>query len=791
MLATSCKSDKRISFFVDRESSDGKTVRQLADWPRVVAESDQDRVFADSTSLESYAQYAKLAYSFTLASTEMDDLTDGFSWIALRRFLTTRPVEVLIAGLLVLLFVLPDHLTSVGQILAVPLAPASGLTWRGGRNSHSLPQLVLAFVLAATGVAALVTPLVFRSPYPYLSSILVLAFLGVALILGMDHSRRPQLLNLKIILLRPEYLARYKDAFEARRAWLLDARENAVMPELVQTINRLLGPEQEKRLIVRDTRGLRAVYHPESQVPTRAARRTEDALQRSEGASIALSGPRGCGKTNLLKVLCAYNFRFSVLVSAPTQYAPKEFLIELFQELCRQYLKDQKIPIEGDGAPTKGGTFIRLLRSKPIRFLRIAISFALLGLLVWLVVQASNRQIGQFSELPMTFWTDKRIFSAFILVVLSLLIFPKKGWQFLARSHETDLVQQARGYLQRLQAEQTATLQIGGTLPVMQAAVSRAIASRSLPWTMPELVAHLQRFLAEVAQAMERENRTVLICIDEVDRIGSADEAAKFLSEIKAIFGVPNCYFVVTVAEELGVSFSSRGIAARSVADNAFDEVISLEPMSLDLCREILTRRVPGFTDSFVRLSLVLSGGLPRDLIRAARRLVEIAIESDYELRLPEFAQRIVREEIHEAAIATRSQIAQISPDQEWGPILDRLRQRTEDITPNAKPADLLTALRDIARLPDAFPAARAAETSPVMDALNKLATLALLGLTICDVFSDDCFDIASRHYPTADTPGSFAELAAARRELSISAESCRAAVVRIRLSLSLDPPIN
>lgn len=134
MLATSCKSDKRISFFVDRESSDGKTVRQLADWPRVVAESDQDRVFADSTSLESYAQYAKLAYSFTLASTEMDDLTDGFSWIALRRFLTTRPVEVLIAGLLVLLFVLPDHLTSVGQILAVPLAPASGLTWRGAET---------------------------------------------------------------------------------------------------------------------------------------------------------------------------------------------------------------------------------------------------------------------------------------------------------------------------------------------------------------------------------------------------------------------------------------------------------------------------------------------------------------------------------------------------------------------------------------------------------------------------------------------------------------------------------
>ena len=148
------------------------------------------------------------------------------------------------------------------------------------------------------------------------------------------------------------------------------------------------------------------------------------------------------------------------------------------------------------------------------------------------------------------------------------------------------------------------------------------VAQRSLPWTMPELVAHLEDFLAQIALTEDRErHRKVMIYIDEVDRIGSADEATKFLSEIKAIFGVPHCYFVVAVAEELGLSFSRRGLNGRSVADNAFDEIISLEPMSLELSRELLTRRVPGFTEAFVRLSFVLSGGLPRDLIRVARRL--------------------------------------------------------------------------------------------------------------------------------------------------------------------------
>src|SRR6266581_3561553 len=113
-------------------------------------------------------------------------------------------------------------------------------------------------------------------------------------------------------------------------------------------------------------------------------------------------------------------------------------------------------------------------------------------------------------------------------------------------------------------------------------------------------VAHLEEFITEIAKTEDRERgRKVLICVDEVDRIGSADEASKFLSEIKAIFGVPNCYFLVAIAEELGLSLSSGGISTRSVVDNAFDEIISLEPMSFESCQDLLTRRVPGFTESF------------------------------------------------------------------------------------------------------------------------------------------------------------------------------------------------
>ena len=790
-LVAACKSDARIEFLVDRKSLDGTNVRQLVDWRAVLTESDQDRAFADATSLESYAAFAKRAYSYTVASTELDDLTGTFNWRAFRWFLTTKPTMVLVAGLLILLLTLPDHLAIAGQVTAVLLAPAAGLTWRRGATAPSIPLRMLASVLCLLGIGILVTPFLLGFRYSYLPWFLLFLFLGVVWIFSLDHAKRPLIRDFKFILLRPDNYGRDRRANEARRAWLRDALENAVMPEVVQTINRLLGPEQEKRLLVHDANGLRAIYHKDSQVSTLAARRLEEALRRSDGASIAVSGPRGCGKTNLLKELRTPESRFSVLVSAPTQYAPKEFLIELFQELCTEYIKDQKFPVESDGSRAKGAVLVQVLHSMPVRVLRVAVSAALFGLFIWdLTARKSNRQMERFTHLPISLWTDKSVFIAIILAALILLIFPKSIWHDPPRRREPELVMQARGYLRHLQAEQTATLQVGGSLPVMQAAFSKAIALRSLQWTMPELVAHLQEFLIEVAMAMAQTNRMVLICIDEVDRIGSAEEATKFLSEIKAIFGVPDCYFVVAVAEELGVTLSRSGISGRSVADNAFDEIISLEPMSFELSRELLTRRVPGFTDSFVWLSLVLSGGLPRNLIRVARRLVELTIESEYELRLPEFAQLIIREEIYEAAVSTRGQIAQLSPGEEWGPIIDRLRQRIRDAEPTAKPSDLLAALKRIAELPAEFPPTNASEASQIKDATNKLVALALLGLTTCDVFRDDCFNVVKLLDSTADAPGPYAELAAARRELSISAESCRTTVERIRLSLNLDEDV-
>lgn len=786
-LAEICKSDSRIRFFVDRSSAHGQDVRQLVDWYEVLAGSNQNRAFEDATALDSYAKFAALAHSNVRATIELEELTARPNLTAVGKFLTTRPVLFLLAVLLVLLLVLPKHAAFAGLIAATAVAPITGLAFRQASTGGKLAYFIYPVIIGGLGGATLAIPLATGYGYSYLSWAFLFAFIAVAWIFGSDHTRKPLIRDTKVILLLPRHYGLERRTYAARQTWLRDALENAVMPELIQTINRLLGPDQEKRLLVQDTQGLRAVYHKDSQVSTRAARRAEDALRRSDGASIALSGPRGCGKSSLLNQLRTADSCFSVLVSAPTQYAPKEFLMELFQEVCTEYISDQGYPLESEGALAQGTSIARALRSRPVQFLRIAIALALTGLLAWSLTGRSAT--SHVDGMPKGVWADRPVITALVLAALVFAFLPKRHWRnWFRKASEPPLIAQARRYLLRLQAEQTASVQLSGTLPVLQAAFTRVVAQRALPWTTPELVAHLGSFIEQIArtEAVERRRR-VMICIDEVDRIGSVDEATKFLSEIKAIFGLPHCYFVVTVAEELGLLLSQRGMNGRSIADSAFDEIIVLEPMSFELCRELLTRRVPGFTEPFVWLSFVLSGGLPRDLIRVARRLAEMTIESDYELRLAEFAERLVREEIDEAAVATRGMIAQLSPGQEWGSALNLLRQRARDLRPETKPVDLLAALQDLAGLPGLLPVPAATGTPGPRDAVVKFSTFALLGLTTCDLFRDSCFDMAGLRDPAAVPPGPFIELAAARRDFAISAEGCRAAVETLRHSLCLD----
>ena len=103
----------------------------------------------------------------------------------------------------------------------------------------------------------------------------------------------------------------------------------------------------------------------------------------------------------------------------------------------------------------------------------------------------------------------------------------------------------------------------------------------------------------------------MVISIDEVDKIRDSDRAEAFLNDIKAIFGVPGCLYLVSLSEDAMAGFARRTPSIRSTFDSAFDELVPVGPMTYRHSEQLLFKRVTGVPRPFIALCHVLAGGLP------------------------------------------------------------------------------------------------------------------------------------------------------------------------------------
>jgi hypothetical protein len=149
------------------------------------------------------------------------------------------------------------------------------------------------------------------------------------------------------------------------------------------------------------------------------------------------------------------------------------------------------------------------------------------------------------------------------------------------------------------------------------------------PAGLPSVIERFRAYSARVADwnrsRPDRDEGRLLICIDEMDKISDSARAEQFLNEIKAIFGVPGCLFLVSISEDAMMVFTQRTPAIRTAFDSAFDAVVVVQPMIFVEAQHLLDLRVSGIPRPFLALCHVLAGGIPRELIRAARSLRQVA----------------------------------------------------------------------------------------------------------------------------------------------------------------------
>ncbi|MFD9062275.1 AAA family ATPase [Kitasatospora purpeofusca] len=585
----------------------------------------------------------------------------------------------------------------------------------------------------------------------------------------------------------------------------------ALVPKLQILVDQMLGPDQESLLRVEDHGGLRDVHAPEYVVPSNAEALLRQKMEQLDGGTIAVCGPRGAGKSTLLRACSTrpnHGFDLTVFVQAPADYTPQDFLLTLFGEVCERYL-------EFYGAPVGTGLFTTRRRRQELqrrawRALKWLVCFllavaALTGAfsrgLQWSYYHFLKPQVidhvGHWWSLSrdwvMAFWTDYPWWSSAILFVAGMRLMPTI--RFRKRTPQMLLtVQRCQHYLYRLRTVQSSssTVNIGAPGPQEIAfGHSKTTSMSSVPLTFPELVADFRELLTEIAvwHPLYFRGARVVIAIDELDRVGNTAQARKFLGEIKAIFGIENVYFLLSVAEDLGAAFVRRGLPHRDVTDSSLDDLLYVPPRTLSESQDMLARRASSITPPFVQLLHALSGGVPRDLIRYARRLVEVHRWTTRSER-KDLAPAVICEELGDTLEGFRTLMAahQWSPD--TGRLLTSLqtlvqllrspverdtaesRDRIRDLAANplASPASSLTTGARSPRLPD-----------EALMLWQEASACAYFSLTLLEIFGTPNFELLRSRAADGGRDGKPQRLAEARQELAVSPHSARIMLDDIR----------
>lgn len=131
---------------------------------------------------------------------------------------------------------------------------------------------------------------------------------------------------------------------KALHGWLEACEKEVIIPNAILSINTKLGAYQGELLVEQDSEGLRRLLDPTFRVSTRSEHKLDSAISEMDGGSIALAGPRGVGKSTLLRHFCEVGSQDQgrpgvyVYVPAPAEYIARDFIAELFRGLCQAYL---------------------------------------------------------------------------------------------------------------------------------------------------------------------------------------------------------------------------------------------------------------------------------------------------------------------------------------------------------------------------------------------------------------------------------------------------------------------
>lgn len=249
----------------------------------------------------------------------------------------------------------------------------------------------------------------------------------------------------------------------------------------------------------------------------------------------------------------------------------------------------------------------------------------------------------------------------------------RDAYRFAGRG---EIAGRAADELRNIQFQRSYTTGWSGTLKLpigLDAAMSAGLTLAERPQSLPELVERFRDFVRDVSTTYDN---IVLIGIDELDKLRSAQQAEAFLNGVKSVFGIPRCFFLVSVSEHALAAFDRRGLGFRDAFDSALDDIVHVDFLTLEQSRALLNRRILRMPDPFLQLCHMLSGGLPRDLIRHARALLSLIEDTPAgTLRIRAAAMKLVERDVEARRRAVSIQMRSIKQLPETNTLLSAIAE--------------------------------------------------------------------------------------------------------------------
>lgn len=251
------------------------------------------------------------------------------------------------------------------------------------------------------------------------------------------------------------------------------------------------------------------------------------------------------------------------------------------------------------------------------------------------------------------------------------MIFPNRDASRHLSARKSTIAERAMRELRNINFQRSYTAGWSGGLKApagLELGTSDGLTLAERSQSLPEIVERFRSFVRDIAQFYDN---PVLIGIDELDKLRNAQQAETFLDGVKAVFGIPRCFYLISVSEDALAAFERRGIGFRNAFDSALDDVVRIDFLDLAQSRAMLNRRILRLPDPFTQLCHMLSGGLPRDLIRHARALLSLAAEKpDGKLSLRAAVAQMTQHDLEARLRATSITIRALKEAPQTGELL-------------------------------------------------------------------------------------------------------------------------